>query len=213
MPLLRSLGYHAAMVKLPINMSGYAFQDGVQTLQASFLSARDALAGEVARAKDEAVAYQQEVDREGEWIGECDEDGRILWDQADVLNMRIDTTNEALIALRKAFAIAVYHHWERSALRWLDKKREDHDKLAIAVQALGYPIHPKLAAVRDLVNTLKHDSGRWGCALIKSWSDLFEQGYLPRAGWNAWYEAVRLSDEHVLEAISVVSASGPTAES
>ena len=177
------------------------------------MSARDALLSDVARAKDEAADYSENLDRGADWVGERDDGGHVIWDHADILQLRVDTATDALNALCKAFIISLYHHWERSARRWVGKQNGDHDKLASAVQACNYPIHPKLSAVRDLVNTLKHDRDRWGLALMISWPDLFSPGYLPRATRNDWYEAIHLRGEHVLEAIAVVSESGPTSKS
>src|SRR3546814_7916557 len=74
----------------------------------------------------------------------------------------IFVAEEALMSLRKAYAVAIYHHWERSALQWTNRKNEKHDDLARRVLAMGYPIDPHLHVVRDLANLLKHDNDRWG---------------------------------------------------
>src|SRR3546814_2456369 len=74
--------------------------------------------------------------------------------------------------LRKAYAVAIYHHWERSALQWTNRKNEKHDDLARRVLAMGYPIDPHLHVVRDLANLLKHDNDRWGLKLHGSWPDV-----------------------------------------
>ncbi|UKK84100.1 hypothetical protein L7H23_16255 [Sphingopyxis sp. BSN-002] len=123
--------------------------------------------------------------------------------------MEIDTKVEAQEALRKAFVIALYHHWERSARKWTGDDRRDHSKLAIAVEALGDPIHPRLEAVRDLTNLLKHDNDKWGQQLIETWPDVVSGPRGHAGGRTDWYRAVRLTDAHMTEAFNIVGASGP----
>jgi hypothetical protein len=198
------------LVEYTFNFQGYTFQEGVKVLQRSFESAIEALAGDVERAKEEAVAYQESVDRGGEWVGERDEDGHVIWDQADVLTFDVEAAEDAAMALRKAFVIAAYHHWERSARSWTGSAINQHDGLAALVAAKGLPIHPKLDAVRFMVNTLKHDKEYWAKKLHDVWSDVFSPDLQPHPVKTDWYEAVRLRDKHVLEAFAVVAASGPS---
>src|SRR3546814_10680611 len=69
----------------------------------------------------------------------------------------IFVAEEALMSLRKAYAVAIYHHWERSALQWTHRKNEKHDDLARRVLAMGYPIDPHLHFVRVLATLMKQD--------------------------------------------------------
>lgn len=199
------------MAALTFNMQGYAFQEGIRVLIAAHETTADALHEELQRAKEDALAYQEEVERgEREWIGERDEDGHVIWDQEQVHDMEIESKIEGQAAVRKAFILALYHHWERSARIWTGSDKRDHDKLVAAVEAEGTPIHPKLGAVRDLANLLKHDNDKWGHALLQSWSAIFPFGFTPGPGRTNWYDAVRLTDAHLVEAFNIVAASGPS---
>ncbi len=198
------------MVKLPFDLQGYAFQGGLDVLRASFQCAARALAGVAEQTKNEAIGYQNAVDRGGEWIGEQDEDGNVLWDQASVLEMRVEAAEEALMVLRKAFVIALYHYWERSVRLWTDSA-DDANHCKLVSRALGkrLPIDPRLGAIQDLVNMLKHNNDRWGKKLLQSWSDVFRPGFQALPGKTNWYEATYLMERHVLEAFDIVAASGP----
>lgn len=199
------------MAALTFNMQGYAFQEGVRVLIAAHETAADALREEWQRAKDNALAYQDGVESgETAWIGERDEEGHVIWDQDQVHEMEIDSKIEGQAAMRKAFILTLYHHWERSARIWTGSDKRDHDKLVQAVEAQGTTTHPKLAAVRDLANLLKHDNDKWGHALRHSWAAVFPHSFAEALGRTNWYYAIRLTDAHLTEAFNIVAASGPS---
>jgi len=199
------------MTSVQWNFQGYVYQEGISVLNAAYHAAADALQEEWERAREEARAYQEGVASGArEWIGEM-EDGHVLWDQEQVLEMEIESKREGQSALRKAFALSIYHHWERGARNWTGNHDRDHNKLVKAVKAMGIKVSPRLVAVKDLANLLKHDNDRRGADLLESWPEV-----LPDAnrGKNRtdWYGAVRLSDQHLTEALNIIAASGPDAK-
>lgn len=200
------------MAKLNFNMQGLVFQGGVDTLRSGFDTAVDALRSAWTRSQQDLEAYEAAVAADpSQWIGE-EEDGHVLWEQSQMLEISIADAEEALLALRKAFVIAVYHHWERAARRWtLLTVRADHKALSAGTLATGYPVNPKLEAVLHLVNTLKHDSATKGERLLAAWPEVFSPGFTPTSRTH-WYEAVRVTDAQVLEVCEIVASSGPTVE-
>lgn len=201
------------MVQFNFNLAGLSFQRGVSIMAKSFASAIVALRADIDNAKDEAFGYQQSLEQGGEWIGETDDDGVIIWDQTRVLEYEVEVVSEAAQELRKAFVLALYHHWERSARGWTKADNWTHEQLVEGTKKRGYPVDPRLAAVRDLVNTLKHNKDRWGRELLQSWPSVFPPGFVERTKVRTdWYEAVLLSDTHIREAFDVVAASGPTTD-
>lgn len=195
---------------LNFNMQGYVFQEGVRVLIAAYTSAADALHEEWQRAREDAASYLEDVaSGECEWIGERDDEGVVIWDQEQVHDMEIESRLDAAAALRKAFTLSLYHHWERSARQWTHDDRRDHDKLIKAVERLGYPISPRLAAVRDLANLLKHDNDKRAADLKLSWPVLLQNTQPVPGRRTNWYDAVRLTDDHLTEAFNIVAASGP----
>lgn len=200
------------MTSLNWNYHGYVYQEGVSVLIAAYQAAADALHEEWERSKEEAIAYQEGVaSGEREWIGEM-EDGSVLWDQEQVHEMEIESKLEGQAALRKAFVLSIYHHWERGARTWTGNDDRDHDKLVKAVKALGIEVSPRLVAVKDLANLLKHDNDKRGADLLKSWPEVLPN--LTKWGENRtdWYGAVRLSDNHLTDAFNIIAASGPDAK-
>jgi len=197
------------MVQINFNWWGYTFQEGINVLRQSFISARDALNRDVELAREEAIGYQESVDQ---GLIEPDieyEDGIAILDHADVLQMHVETAEDGAMALRKAFVIAAYHLWERSARGWTKSEHGKHPKLIALTLAQGYPISQKLDAVRDLVNLLKHAREKWGIDLMASWPQVFAPSFQGSPKTD-WYEAVSLTDEHVFEVFETLADSGPT---
>lgn len=194
------------MAALSFDLRGYIFQSGLDVLRAGFASASRALADDLARIDADLVTYEQS----GVFEGERDEEGYLLWDREQLLNIDREMALEAQGDLRKAFALSAYHYWERSARRWTENQKDDHDGLVKKVLAAGIPIHGDLGKVHALANTLKHDSEKSGAALAAIWPEALPAGFLrPRTG--DWYGAVALTDEHVGEVLDIVGASGPVA--
>ena len=198
------------MAALKWNLQGYIFQEGVTVLTAAYHAAADALNEEWGRAKEEALAYQEGVENGTvEWIGERDDEGYVLWDQEQIHEMEVESKVEGLAALRKAFALSIYHHWERGARIWTGNDDKDHKKLVKAVEAKGIKVHPRLEAVKDLANLLKHDNDKRGADLLKSWPQVLPSGFKKGANRTDWYGAVKLTNSHLDEAFNIVAASGP----
>ena len=87
--------------------------DAPESRQSCRLEGRDVACGRT--AANRLDRYQQNLEQGGKWIGESDDDGLVIWDQSQILDYEIDVVTEAAQDLRKAFALALYHHWERSA--------------------------------------------------------------------------------------------------
>lgn len=198
------------MAELIFNFPGYLFQEGLHVLQSVYSTAADAVREEWEKAKEDALAYQLGVERgEIAWEGERDESGFIIWDKEQVHEMEVQSKREALTALKNAFVIAAYHHWERSARRWTESNRASHERLAYSVQALGIPLDGRLGAVRDLANLLKHNHERWGRRLLTSWPDVVSVGRTA-VGRVDWYGAVNITEAQMEKVFEIISLSGPT---
>lgn len=154
------------MVKLGFDMRGHAFKAGLDVLREGYASTSRALTADVERVRGEAVAYEASP----EFIGERDDEGNILWEQGTVLAVQQETTEESLMALRKAYVLILYHHWERAIRAYTDSgKSADHEKLVKRATAKGIPINAWLDVVRDLANALKHGKGG---SLQQSWPEV-----------------------------------------
>lgn len=198
------------MTAFSFNLQGYVFQQGVQVLLSAYETAADALTEALNRAHDDKAAYLAEAAIDDTaWIGERDEEGHVIWDQEQVHDMEIEAKAEALEAVKKAFVISVYHHWERSARIWTGNDHRDHARLVKSVERLGYPISPRLHALRDLANLLKHDNDKRGADLFKSWPAVLPSVHQNPERRTNWYEAVRLKNQDLTDVFNIVAASGP----
>lgn len=189
------------MTELVLDFRHYAFQHGLGLLEKGYAAARDALLAEIESIEAEARAYDEGLANGGEWIGER-EDGQILWEQSQVFEYQINDAHYALAEVRNAFAIALYHHWERSALAWKGSKAT-HRELAQYCASMGYGPSPDLDAVRHLANHFKH-----GPNSRKNWLAQMREKYplfLPRGPSPVF----GLSDDDLYTIAAVISASGP----
>jgi hypothetical protein len=190
------------VVKLGFDIRGHAFKAGLDVLREGYASASRALTADVERVRGEAAAYEASP----EFIGEHDDEGHIIWEQGTVLAMQRQAAEESLKALRKAYVLILYHHWERAIRAYTDSgKSADHEKLVKRATAKGVPINARLDIVRDLANALKHGKGG---SLQQSWPEVLTlraRSHEPRD----WYEAVQLEDAHVAEAFEIIAQSGP----
>lgn len=177
------------MAKLP-DFRGYWFQRGIEVLRRSVQTGLVALDSEKDTLEQQLESYRQS----GKFEGERDEDGSILWEQDMFFEHEIASVNEASAELRKAFAIAAYHFWERSVQSWIahengngsakaeayntpkQKKRIEFEDLCELTKVLGYSVSGKLVRVQALANMLKHNNERWGKRLLMLWPDVFVPG-------------------------------------
>jgi len=181
----------------------YQFEHGLRLLEKGYTAARDALQAEIERTKVEAAAYEEALANGGEWIGEY-EDGHILWEQSKVYETQIDDVHHALFEVRKAFVIALYHHWEHSAAGW-NGGPASHSELAQYCANAGYGPSPELDAVRCLANHLKHgpNSGTdWLGRLRKDYPSFLP--YRPGVVFG-------LSEDTLYKVAAVILSSGPGA--
>lgn len=200
------------MAALDFSPHGVFFESGIDTIEDGYAAAANGITQEINRKKAAFYDYNRHVENGGPPTEERDDDGYLIWSQDDELKVVIEIAEDALMALRKAYAITIYHHWERSALQWTGKRNETHDNLVQLVLKIGYPIDDCLASVRDLANLLKHANDRWGLKLFQSWPELFSDGFSPSSygSWEVnWYDRVLLSDANIKQIMTIVRGSGP----
>lgn len=197
------------MVPLKFNTFGFAFEHGVDVLLAAYRQASEALQADYHRLKTELSEYETSLAEGKDPVGEWSEEGYALWTQDQILGLQIEDSEDALRVLRRSFVVAIYHHWERWVRRQLGcDEKAGHDKLVQKACAGGISIDPHLGGVRDMANLFKHSNKKWGTSLLSSWPDVLPRHFTPDTDAD-WYEAVRLSEEIVLEIADIVKASGP----
>ncbi|QKN14340.1 hypothetical protein HR059_07630 [Sinorhizobium meliloti WSM1022] len=197
------------MAPLPFNLLGSIFESGIDALRESFISASQGLQQKVDEAAKAVEDYQTDLANDGEWIGERDPDeGHVIWDQEQVLEFEIDAAREAHGELRKAYAVAAYHYWERSMRKYCKDHKSKHPELVQKAIAEGFPISLDLNRVHRLANALKHNSDSHGTKLQECWPEVISVLFGPRNHMN-WYAAIALSDAHVHQVFDIIRESGP----
>lgn len=197
------------MAALEFNWFGYEYQDGIQILRRSFEVGENALRAEVERAYNEIDAYDKKFPDGNDPSIVYDDNGCTEFDPRDHLIYTSLMLERAQASHRKAFAITLYHHWERGAREWSNKMHGKSSSLIKAVQDIGVAIDPKIVDISVLVNTLKHNASIWGWPLYEMRPDWFSNSFKPDRQHIDWFDSVLLQDAAMDEIFQIVSDSGP----
>lgn len=193
------------MVKLGFDVRGYHFEVGLKAIAQGFRASAAALNADVERIKAERTAYEES----GVWEGEQDDDGHVIWSRGQILEMEQEAAEEALMHLRKAFVLALYHHWERAIRAYTGSHRkEEHKELVKRAEQKGITPVAELEKAYRLANTLKHNSEKYGPHLFEIWPAIFGEHFQSASGVD-WYGSVVLSDEYVDEIVETIAKAGP----
>ncbi len=207
-------------LKMLAKILGKSFEMKLERLEKAFASASSSFYAELRAVKKAHDAFQIKVDAgTAKWEETTDDGDR--YDYGDELSERRDDAEEALLTLRKAFTFLIYHQWERLAQHWGKLgKSPNHEDLVKAMKAAAVPLdEPGLEILRLLVNTLKHNSSKYGPPLYRARPDLFKAGFVPdeinpvtgtKLTSNSWSDQIELSDANIDAFIEIVRNSAPT---
>jgi hypothetical protein len=198
--------------------AGMYFLGKANQMKAAFAAATAPFHEEVRTVEKDAAKYQKLVDAGKAVWEEITDDGE-HYDYGSALGERRDDAMDALMTLRKAFTLLIYHQWERTAQRWSGVNSPNHEKLVKASQADGISLdEPALELLRLLVNTLKHNSIKCGPILHRLRPDLFEKDFDPISPHPLtgrplsvidWADRIVLTDVNIEEFFEIVSRSVP----
>lgn len=140
---------------------------------------------------------------------EQDDDDGDPFDFGEHVGEMIFDAEEGLRLIREAFAITLYHFWEKTACQLLGVTRYVQDKIFDLADA-----DPRLTVdkgslnrLRLIVNCIKHDNGG---ELFAELPAVFDARFIPDPTTKyGWYSALRLRDEDLANALAAVWASGP----
>ncbi len=207
------------MAKLDFNFWAFDYDRRITVMADTLATAEAAL--DAKSAEIAAVRDKHEQDVSDGIVGddtEYDEDtGAVMWSRSWGYDQDLEVINEGLVALRKAFVVALYHHWEKTVQKWADiKSNAKHAKLYKAVRDKGVTPPDRLEHVYHLNNVLKHNSLKNGPALLKEWPELFVLNDMIQKRLDAgktdiaWSDNVSISADRMKEIFDVMRASGPT---
>jgi hypothetical protein len=197
------------------------FKDRVVRTRAAFRAACAPFYEEIAALEKEAATFQMKVDAGWAQWEEYDDETGAGWNYGEELSERRSGAKDALLTIRKAFAIMTYHLWEREALRWATykKKGPNHTDFIEALAAKAIALDAKsLSELNKLVNCLKHNSTKSGPDLYLVRPDFFASDFDPNAIHSAtgepfsridWAENIVLTDVNIEEFLTAVLNSAP----
>lgn len=194
-------------MELDFSARGFMYESGIDCLRDSFTAAAMGIQDKI---RQETEAWEASVES-GEYEEQLQyaDDGSTLFDPADVYNNKMETLQEAYAELRKAFAIAIYHYWERKIRAFCKLSDGNHADVEAAAARLGIQIPADFAKVHRLANALKHNNRGSLKALHKEWPQV--SGVLFEVqGDRDWYSGIDLSDEHIYHLIDLTKLAGPS---
>lgn len=202
------------------NVRRALFEDRLNRIRSAFRAACAPFHQELVELEQEAADFQRKVDEGTAKWSEVDEETSFGRDYGEEFGERRQEAGEALLLVRKAFVIVIYHLWERGARRWAlqKKKKPNHGDLIVALADANILIdNVGLDELRLLVNCLKHNSDN-ARKLFQLRRDLFADDFDPDAilpgtkkplAHIDWAEQVVLTDDNVEGYLRIVRNSGP----
>lgn len=196
------------------------FDRRIRQMRAAFRAACAPFHQELEEIEQEADDIQRRVDAGNAQWEDYDEETGAGRHYGEEFGERRHEAEEALLLVRKAFVIVIYHLWERGAQRWIPavRKKPNHSHLVAALTEASIVIDKAgLEELRLLINCLKHNSedARKLYALRR---DLFAADFDPDDIHPAtgkplvnidWAEKVVLTDDNVEDYLRAVQDSGP----
>ena len=156
---------------------------------------------DIEMAKNE---YDRHLDAGGEPIGEW-EDGYKLWDQEDAYRLEQLAMEDAIVELRVATVIAIYHFWERHIPNPSNKRRI-HRQLIADARANLVKLHPDIDALCYAANYLKHGAKKWREKLEGLYPDRFKpSGYAEN--WPASFRTLHIQDSDITWFVEIANIS------
>lgn len=191
-------------MKLDFSVHGYAYESGIDCLRDSFAAAAKGIQDEI---REESEAWNSQS---GDYASEPQyaDDGSTLFDPDDIFTYKIETIHEAYAELRKAFAIAIYHYWERKIRVFYKLPDGNHAELEAAAKRSGIEIPADFGRVHRLANALKHNNRGSLRALHKEWPDVSGVLFEVR-GHRDWYAGIELNDDHIYYLFDLAKQAGP----
>jgi hypothetical protein len=119
----------------------------------------------------------------------------------------------ALQVIRQSFAIALYHHWERSVMRWMGLKNYEYEQAYAWLEDQGMPVDDGIEDLRILMRVVKHEKANE--ELLKRRADLYNAklpDFVPRLLPAYQGQFLHITDDAMTRFFKSLRNSGVTAE-
>lgn len=193
------------MAKLDFSVRGFAYESGIRCLGDSFTAATHGIRNQIREETEAFESCTGDYEEQFQYA----EDGSVLFDPADLYQYKMEALDEAHAELRKAFAIAIYHYWERKIRVFCDLSDGNHAEVEAAAKKLGIQIPGDFGRVHRLANALKHNNRGSLKALHRQWPEV--SGVLFDVSGNLdWYAGIDLNDDHIYYLLDLTKLAGPS---
>lgn len=190
------------------NLSGWLFESGLREIGRAYKASRTEFDADMKDATERYAKLEAEGGEDS--YSEDPQTGQRYYYAEHLIDLNFQA-EESLRLLREAFALVLYHYWEKEVIRWQGAKRYDYEKAYKWLKRNAFSIDEAgLERMRETANTIKHNVGR----LHAIDASMFDAGDLARsAGDPDWHGALRLEDKHIDDFFATLRASAPTAAS
>jgi hypothetical protein len=185
------------MADLSIDMSAYQYGQGLTAIGLMFEAAKGALLAQQEDINDCITEYRRSVDSGGDPIGEW-EDGHRLWDQEDLYRLQQLAIEDAIVELRVATVVAIYHHWERHVPGGETNPKRNMNNLLNDARLHDVPCHGDIDALQYSANYFKHGNDDWRQKLVARWPERFKENLQWSATNVPWIRKISISDDDIV---------------
>lgn len=193
------------MAKLNFSMRGFIYESGIDCLRDSFTAAVQGIQDQIREESEDWRSCKGDYEEQPQYA----EDGSTTFDPDDVYRYKMEALEDAHAELRKAFAIAIYHYWERKIRVFCKLPDGKHAELEAAAARLGIQVPTDFTRVHRLANALKHNNRGSLKALHKEWPEV--SGILFEVkGDRDWYAGIELNDHHIYHLLDLTKLAGPS---
>jgi len=182
---------------------GYSM--GLQSIEAAYRSSSAAFEHELANINkkwDKIISVHR--------ANPADTDNDYDYQYSDYISELAFDAETGCRLIREAFALTLYHYWEKETISLLSLRKGDHNKVVNAIKSKGWRDLDEAGMYRlwMIANTIKHSKGGGLYALDPTiFSEEAKQ--LDPEDYSGWHRYLRLKDEDVKAAIHAVRVSGP----
>ncbi len=193
------------MVDHMADLSQIFLRRTIETIASAYREGRDAINARIESAEEEAVSHAAMLDAGTASDEVADEQTGETYSQAEILDFHYEMSRKLLNYHAQAFALMVYHAWEKHVLSmnptW--RRYEGGRKAYAELENDGWAIdQPRLERLRMVANFIKHEDQQ----LTDHHGEMFQQETAIRIqGRFVWEDdALRITDDDIADFIDTV---------
>lgn len=188
---------------------GWMFREDLRQLQDAYRASRSNPDSRLHRARQEWAKLEEDVAAGVASFTEEDEDGQVIYDKGDHFGELAAEIGRVQQLVREAFAISLYHFWEREAGRLLGKEYKPKSSPTELEQIGLRPDFAGLERLRLVSNVAKHSAGNSADQLYQTHPEMFDTKRMTEFETGPDYESLILADADIEAFFAVVQKSGP----